>query len=146
MRCGHGWQQEYEIRHRVDAEGRAAVTYYVDGRRVPSPLSRPACVNCGARVLRIMRSDQIPEAAARLEGQGIAGPLMGLSVEHGEAVPIRPPVTRRAGSTAGKAGGKASRKAGGAAAPDETGAEAEERGEPAHRRHLSGLFRTFHRK
>jgi hypothetical protein len=96
MRCGHGWEQEYEIRHRMDAEGRAVVTYYVEGRRVPSPLSRPACVNCGGRVLRIMRSGQIPTAAAALEEQGIAGPFLG-------SAPMKPPVTERPAEDEGHA-------------------------------------------
>ncbi|PSJ26102.1 hypothetical protein B7P34_24650 [Streptosporangium nondiastaticum] len=59
MRCGHGWEQSYEIKHHTDAEGRPFVIYYADGERVPSPLTRPTCVNCGEHVVRIMRSGRV---------------------------------------------------------------------------------------
>ncbi|WP_179081224.1 hypothetical protein [Streptomyces rectiverticillatus] len=59
MRCGHGWEQSYEIEHHTDAEGRPFVIYYADGVRVPSPLTRPTCVNCGEHVVRIMRSGRV---------------------------------------------------------------------------------------
>jgi hypothetical protein len=135
MRCGHGWEQDYEIRHHVDAQGRAYVTYHADGRRVPSPLTRPTCLNCGGNVVRIMRSGQIPASAAGLAQQGIAGPLLALGA------PMEPPVTARAedqpsagGPTAGEGGAARS------GAPD--------RGEQPteHRRRLSGLLHGFHRK
>ena len=41
MRCGHAWEQAYEIEHHTDAEGHEFVQYVADGRLVPSPLSRP---------------------------------------------------------------------------------------------------------
>ncbi|MGW1077928.1 hypothetical protein [Streptomyces sp. NPDC002537] len=63
MRCGHGWEQSYEIQHHVDAEGKPFVVYYADGRRVPSPLTRPTCDNCGEHVVRIMRSGRVSEVA-----------------------------------------------------------------------------------
>ncbi|KIZ18995.1 hypothetical protein [Streptomyces natalensis] len=59
MRCGHGWEQAYEIEHHVDAKGELHVVYYADGERVPSPLTRPLCVSCGSNVVRIMRSGQV---------------------------------------------------------------------------------------
>ncbi|MEV0317216.1 hypothetical protein ACIBKX_36285 [Streptomyces sp. NPDC050658] len=59
MRCGHGWEQSYEIEHHVDAEGKEFVLYVADGRHVPSPLSRPTCLNCGGHVVRIMRAGQV---------------------------------------------------------------------------------------
>ncbi|MEU9114118.1 hypothetical protein AB0D04_20610 [Streptomyces sp. NPDC048483] len=59
MRCGHGWEQAYEIEHHVDAKGDVHVVYYADGERVPSPLTRPRCLNCGSDVVRIMRSGQV---------------------------------------------------------------------------------------
>ncbi|MFI6527964.1 hypothetical protein [Streptomyces uncialis] len=59
MRCGHGWEQSYEIEHHVDGEGHAYVTYLADGQRVPSPLSRPTCLRCGGHVVRIMRAGQV---------------------------------------------------------------------------------------
>ncbi|WP_370419634.1 hypothetical protein AB8O64_15100 [Streptomyces sp. QH1-20] len=66
MRCAHGWEQSYEIAHHADAEGRAYVTYYADGERVPSPLTRPTCANCGGHVVRIMRSGQVTEVSDAL--------------------------------------------------------------------------------
>ncbi|MDQ0909939.1 hypothetical protein QFZ22_005924 [Streptomyces canus] len=62
MRCGHGWEQSYEIEHHIDADGREFVQYVVDGRVVPSPLSRPACANCDHHVVRIMRPGRVASA------------------------------------------------------------------------------------
>ncbi|MGW3632420.1 hypothetical protein ACWD7F_20025 [Streptomyces sp. NPDC005122] len=59
MRCGHGWEQSYEIEHHHDAEGSEFVMYVADGRVVPSPLSRPSCQNCDGHVVRIMRAGQV---------------------------------------------------------------------------------------
>ncbi|MEV2251120.1 hypothetical protein AB0I94_11150 [Streptomyces sp. NPDC050147] len=59
MRCGHGWEQSYEIEHHVDGKGKEFVTYVADGHRVPSPLTRPTCLNCGGHVVRIMRAGQV---------------------------------------------------------------------------------------
>ncbi|WP_328386371.1 hypothetical protein OHS81_21900 [Streptomyces sp. NBC_00400] len=59
MRCGHGWEQAYEIVHQVDGKGETHVVYYADGERVPSPLTCPTCLNCGSNVVRIMRSGQV---------------------------------------------------------------------------------------
>ncbi|MFI0262870.1 hypothetical protein ACH4OW_27980 [Streptomyces sp. NPDC017056] len=76
MRCGHGWEQSYEIRHHVDADGRTSCVYYADGERVPSPLTRPTCLNCGANVVRIMRAGQVSmvsKAIASLHQQPSAG-------------------------------------------------------------------------
>jgi hypothetical protein len=59
MRCGHGWEQSYEIEHHLDAEGSEFVMYVADGQVVPSPLSRPNCLNCDSHVVRIMRAGQV---------------------------------------------------------------------------------------
>ncbi|MDI3421816.1 hypothetical protein [Streptomyces luteolus] len=59
MRCGHGWEQSFDIEHFVDGAGNEFVMYVVDGRRVPSPLTRPTCMNCGGHVVRIMRAGQV---------------------------------------------------------------------------------------
>ncbi|MET7567236.1 hypothetical protein ABZT04_01835 [Streptomyces sp. NPDC005492] len=59
MRCGHGWEQSYEIEHHVDTDGHQFVMYVADGQVVPSPLSRPACFNCDGHVVRIMRAGQV---------------------------------------------------------------------------------------
>jgi len=62
MRCGHGWEQSYEIEHHVDADGREFVQYVVSGQVVPSPLSRPTCANCDNHVVRIMRPGRVASA------------------------------------------------------------------------------------
>lgn len=59
MRCGHGWEQSYEIEHHVDGKGKEFVVYVADGLHVPSPLTRPTCQNCGGHVVRIMRAGQV---------------------------------------------------------------------------------------
>ncbi|MFB7246099.1 hypothetical protein CW362_34375 [Streptomyces populi] len=59
MRCGHGWEQSYEIEHHRDAEGAEYVMYVADGEVVPSPLSRPTCLNCDSHVVRIMRAGRV---------------------------------------------------------------------------------------
>jgi hypothetical protein len=69
MKCGHGWEQSYDIEHHVDAEGRAFVVYFTDGIRVRSPLTSPNCHNCGADLVRIMRSGQV-STALRSMGAG----------------------------------------------------------------------------
>ncbi|MCS0639305.1 hypothetical protein NX801_27435 [Streptomyces sp. LP05-1] len=59
MSCGYGWEQAYEIEHHTDIHGGEFVVYKANGNRVPSPLSRPTCLNCGGHVVRIMRSGQV---------------------------------------------------------------------------------------
>ncbi|MET8133949.1 MULTISPECIES: hypothetical protein [unclassified Streptomyces] len=59
MRCGHGWEQSYEIEHHRDAGGGEFVMYVANGHVVPSPLSRPTCLNCDSHVVRIMRAGQV---------------------------------------------------------------------------------------
>ncbi|GAA1917301.1 hypothetical protein [Streptantibioticus ferralitis] len=63
LRCGHGWEQSYDIVHTTDETGRTTVTYYDAGHaRVPSPLTRPVCQNCGGHTVRIMRSGRVSVA------------------------------------------------------------------------------------
>ncbi|WP_155059797.1 hypothetical protein [Streptomyces blattellae] len=62
MRCGHGWEQSYEIEHHLDAQGHEFVMYVANGQVVPSPLSRPTCRNCDNHVVRIMRAGQVSSA------------------------------------------------------------------------------------
>ncbi|MET7615897.1 hypothetical protein [Streptomyces sp. NPDC005408] len=133
MRCGHGWEQAYEIEHHVDGAGQEYVVYKAGGLRVPSPLSSPTCMNCGGHVVRIMRAGQV-SSMHNLIGQSvsIAGPLP--SAPHGEPVPAKKP--------------KKPEKA----EPVNAGESAElgqpgqsEPGEP-HHWHLSDLLHPFHRK
>ncbi|MFK4147942.1 hypothetical protein [Streptomyces sp. NPDC004065] len=77
MRCGHGWEQSYEIEHHTDAEGHAFVLYLAEGEVVPSPLSRPSCQNCDGHVVRIMRAGRVSSVQSHLrthERQRPAGP------------------------------------------------------------------------
>ncbi|MDX3800677.1 hypothetical protein [Streptomyces sp. AK04-3B] len=76
MRCGHGWEQSYEIEHHTDADGHEFVLYVANGRVVPSPLSRPACQNCDGHIVRIMRAGQVSSvlSAARQRKASPAGP------------------------------------------------------------------------
>jgi hypothetical protein len=78
MRCGHAWEQSYEIEHHRDADGHEFVVYVANGRIVPSPLSRPACQNCDGHVVRIMRAGQVSSvlsAARRQRPMPPAGPV-----------------------------------------------------------------------
>ncbi|MGW4753436.1 hypothetical protein [Streptomyces chartreusis] len=59
MRCGHGWEQSYEIEHHMDGDGREFVMYVANGQVVPSPLSRPTCHNCDGHIVRIMAAGQV---------------------------------------------------------------------------------------
>jgi hypothetical protein len=67
--CGFGWEQAYEIQHHVDLQNHPYVTYIADGKRVPSPLTRPACANCEGRKVRIMRAGQVSDVIAFLPTQ-----------------------------------------------------------------------------
>src|SRR2546430_9653012 len=64
--CGHGWEQSYEIAHHTDETGRTTVTYYVGRQPVPSPLTRPRCMNSGGPPLPL-----IPPAPAPRTGGGL---------------------------------------------------------------------------
>ncbi|RAJ79527.1 hypothetical protein K377_05248 [Streptomyces sp. PsTaAH-137] len=78
MRCGHGWEQSYEIEHHIDGEGAEFVMYVANGERVPSPLSSPTCLNCGGHVVRIMRSGRVSsvhDVMQRRHGAPPAGPV-----------------------------------------------------------------------
>ncbi|EPH41444.1 hypothetical protein ABT390_32135 [Streptomyces aurantiacus] len=125
MRCGHGWEQTYEIEHHVDAKGQEFVMYLADGHHVPSPLTRPTCLNCGGHVVRIMRAGQVSSVRSALESlhqqrpghaprpsQSIAGPPVGPNGPDAEA------------DAPGEAPGH----------------------KPAHHWHLSDLLHPFHRK
>ncbi|MEU1402129.1 hypothetical protein ABZ471_07135 [Streptomyces sp. NPDC005728] len=93
MRCGHGWEQSYEIEHHTDAGGHEFVMYVADGQVVPSPLSRPACHNCDGHVVRIMRAGQVSSArSAAGHHRGsvpAAGPVEVPAVPDGSAVSAR---------------------------------------------------------
>ncbi|MGW2491029.1 hypothetical protein ACWCV9_27935 [Streptomyces sp. NPDC001606] len=77
MRCGHGWEQSYEIEHHTDADGHEFVLYVADGEIVPSPLSRPNCQNCDGHVVRIMRAGQVSSVRSAAEGRRHQAPQAG---------------------------------------------------------------------
>ncbi|MFE5038716.1 hypothetical protein [Streptomyces sp. NPDC056683] len=116
MRCGHGWEQSYEIQHHTDADNHEFVRYVADGRVVPSPLSRPSCQNCDGQVLRIMRAGQV--SSVRNAAQR----------SHQPAAQVRP-----AGQTGAESG------------PAEAAETSAEAGQP-HHWHLSDLLHPFQRK
>lgn len=62
MRCGHGWEQSYEIEHHTDADGHEFVMYVADGQVVPSPLNRPTCRNCDGHLVRILGAGRVASA------------------------------------------------------------------------------------
>lgn len=64
MNCGYGWEQTYEIEHHTDPAGSPYVTYLAEGRKVPSPLTRPTCGNCDGHHVRIMRPGRVSDAVA----------------------------------------------------------------------------------
>jgi hypothetical protein len=77
--CGFGWEQAYEIQHHVDLQNHPYVTYIADGKRVPSPLTRPACANCEGHKVRIMRAGQVSDVIAlrptRIPEQAVREPV-----------------------------------------------------------------------
>ncbi|QQC89760.1 hypothetical protein [Streptomyces alfalfae] len=118
MRCGHGWEQSYEIEHHVDGKGQQFVRYLADGRHVPSPLSRPTCLNCGGHVVRIMRAGQVSSVLDCMRRQREGGASAAGSASAVEA----------------------------ASAVEPAGASAAE-GRERHQWHVSGLLHPFaHRK
>lgn len=66
MRCGYAWEQAYEIKHQIDAQGRMSVRYLAEGKPVPSPLTRPSCASCGGSIVRIMQAGRVPAAVLRM--------------------------------------------------------------------------------
>lgn len=116
MRCGHGWEQSYDIEHHVDAAGEPYVTYRANGEKVPSPLTRPTCLNCGGHVVRIMRAGQVSSVLALLGQRGGAAKIRAAEPEAGGAEPVAEPAAAAAAA------------------------------KPEHHWHLSDLLHPFHRK
>ncbi|WP_371629460.1 hypothetical protein OG892_15625 [Streptomyces sp. NBC_00341] len=127
MRCGHGWEQAYEIEHHVDASNSAFVVYKADGQRVPSPLSTPTCANCGGHVVRIMRSGRVSTVQQLMRNS--------LPVDSN---PVGTPAGAPAGSPADVTADARGRKAEAVAATAVPGGE--------HHWHLADLLHPFHRK
>jgi hypothetical protein len=120
MRCGHGWEQSYEIEHHVDGAGQEFIVYKAGGERVPSPLSSPKCLNCGGHVVRIMRAGQVSSVLGLTSNpEGTPFPPAGPVSAGGGWTSPRPPALPRS----------------------EAGKQAE-----GHRWHLSDLLHPFHHR
>lgn len=163
MRCGHGWEMSYEIEHHTDATGHDVVMYVVGDRVVPSPLSRPACLRCDGRIVRIMRAGQVSSAheAARPRssrtpartvlpdqaapagagggggGEGSGG-AAGAGASGGAGGP------RGSGGSGGAGGSRGSRGAAGAGGSGGAEGAARPRRRTHRHWHLSGLLHPFH--
>ncbi|MEU7167724.1 hypothetical protein AB0A70_24295 [Streptomyces morookaense] len=60
--CGHGWEEEYGIRHLADAHGLHHTAYFSHGHRVPSPLNHGRCPGCESKRVRILRPGRVSTA------------------------------------------------------------------------------------
>ncbi|MEV6019652.1 MULTISPECIES: hypothetical protein [unclassified Streptomyces] len=98
MRCGHGWEQSYEIEHHRDSEGAEFVVYVANGEVVPSPLSRPTCLNCDSHVVRIMRAGQVSSVRESMHSMSHRGrrpvPRRPEDVQEGETQAASPDVPK----------------------------------------------------
>jgi hypothetical protein len=142
MRCGHGWEQSYEIEHHTDPAGGDFVVYKADGKRVPSPLSSPTCANCGGHVLRIMRAGRV-STVRTLMGLGDDDSPVSAVSPAGPLVPVGPPAGGPAADRPTADGSTMDREA---EAAEAEGAEAAE-GAPEDRHwHLSDLLHPFHHR
>ncbi|MFE4371243.1 hypothetical protein ACFRMN_23965 [Streptomyces sp. NPDC056835] len=128
MRCGHGWEQAYDIEHHVDGSGHNFVVYKSEGVRVPSPLSSPNCVNCGGHVVRIMRSGQVSSVRALMAEQH--HPAKSRRAAAAEEIPAQAGEEIPAGTA-------------GAAPSGEDGATGAGRAAKQHHWHLSDLLHPF---
>ncbi|MEU0280295.1 MULTISPECIES: hypothetical protein [unclassified Streptomyces] len=128
MRCGHGWEQAYDIEHHVDGSGHNFVVYKSEGVRVASPLSSPNCVNCGGHVVRIMRSGQVSSVRALMAEQH--HPAKGKRGAAGKGIPAQ-------------AGEEITDGATGAAPSGEDGATGAGAAARQHHWHLSDLLHPF---
>ncbi|MEU2184364.1 hypothetical protein [Streptomyces thermolilacinus] len=141
--CGYGWEQAYEIEHHSDVTGHDFVVYRADGRRVPSPLSKPTCPNCGRHVVRIMGSGRISvvldHGQARPAGEGASGPGYRRAVPVATAGPIGQELEAKGppGGADTVTGPEAERS--GATRVEESGGEEPRRGRRSH------LLHPFHR-
>jgi hypothetical protein len=127
MRCGHGWEQTYEIERHADQEGHPYVVYLAEGERVPSPLSSPSCLNCGGTVVRIMRAGRVTSATSQPHTYGPGA---------GSERRVRPERLRAGTRTGGGADG----------AGAGTGEAAGEVTAPHHWHVLADLLHVFHRR
>ncbi|MGW0667728.1 hypothetical protein [Streptomyces sp. NPDC002746] len=140
MRCGHGWEQAYEIEHHVDASNHAFVVYKADGERVPSPLSTPTCANCGGHVVRIMRSGRVSTVQQLMRNRLPVGsnPVGTSAGTPAGTTPSGTPAGSPADAATDVTADARERKAEAVAATAVPGGE--------HHWHLADLLHPFHRK
>lgn len=144
MRCGHGWEQSYEIEHQVDATGGVHVVYFTEGERVPSPLTRPICLNCGATVVRIMRSGQVSmvsEAIASMHQRQGNGHSKNRAAKRGEKREENLGQSGQSESRSGKSAGNPGGPEPEASAEESTGSAKKDT--ECHRWHLADLLHPF---
>jgi hypothetical protein len=67
LHCGHGWEEEYEIRHSTDPSGRRRADYFSHGTRAHSPLTRDECPACSRGPLRILRPGRVSSTRSPLD-------------------------------------------------------------------------------
>jgi hypothetical protein len=146
MRCGHGWEQSYEIEHHIDSSGKEFVVYKADGRRVPSPLSSPTCPTCGGHVVRIMRAGQVSSVRGFLDQMfnPEKKPVSPAGPPPAEATD-RPGPAERADLPAKSAQSEQSAQPGQSEQPGPAAGQPES-AEAPHHWHLSDLLRPFNRK
>ncbi|MDF3302511.1 hypothetical protein P3H78_28615 [Streptomyces sp. K1PA1] len=65
LRCGHGWEAEYDIRLTTDEYDRLHADYFVAGRKVTSPLKSGHCPACESGRIRILRPGRVDSARPR---------------------------------------------------------------------------------
>ncbi len=135
MNCGHGWEQSYEIAHHTDEHGHTSCVYYAGSQRVPSPLTRPSCANCGGHLVRIMRSGRVSGATWGRQSYATG--------------PAEPGTRSALPDSAALSAAGAFLTAGGERADEAPGARdgSEEDGHPQRRTHwLADLLALFHRR
>lgn len=131
MRCAHCWEQSYDIEHHIDAQGRTVVAYSIEGRAVPSPLTRPTCEYCGGHLVRIMQAGTVSSLAARTgrwQRESTGRPGAGNDGN---------------GGNGGKHGDGAKQETKGAEGTDEAGETGQAAG-GGHHWHLPALLRHLH--
>ena len=63
-RCGHAWEQRFDVEWHTDAEGRRFPVYRADGAPVPPPFRQLVCENCGSTTVRVLRPGRVATARA----------------------------------------------------------------------------------
>ncbi|MFF2507513.1 hypothetical protein ACFVTY_29635 [Streptomyces sp. NPDC058067] len=62
LSCGHTWEAEYDIRLTTEDHDHLRAEYFLDGRRVHSPLNESRCPNCEHTHIRILSTEHVNSA------------------------------------------------------------------------------------